>query len=65
VLRAGAIAEWLHNLALFSALDFARFDEDRFWRDYQWLLRKHPGTDLERFRDEFERRAAPAEVPEA
>ena len=52
-------------LALFSALDFARFDEERFWRDYQWLLDQHPAAGLERYRAEFERRASPAEAPEA
>lgn len=62
---AGGIAEWLHNLALFSALDFARFDEERFWLDYQWLLDQHPGAGLERYRTEFERRACPAEPAEA
>jgi hypothetical protein len=56
---AGAIAEWLHNLALFSVLDFTRFDEDRFWRDCQWIQNQNPGAGLERYRAEFERRAAP------
>ena len=55
---AGAIAEWLHNLAIYSTLDFARFDEERFWRDYQWMLEKDPGAGLERYRTEFERRAS-------
>jgi hypothetical protein len=54
---AGAIAEWLHNLAIYSALDFAQFDEDRFWRDYQWMLDNNPEVGLERYRAEFERRA--------
>jgi hypothetical protein len=31
---AGAIADWLHNLALHSALEFQRFEPDRFWKDY-------------------------------
>jgi hypothetical protein len=61
VRTAGAIADWLHNLALFSALDFARFDEEYFWRDYQRLLGHHPGARLEHYRTEFERRALPAE----
>jgi hypothetical protein len=55
---AGDIAEWLHNLALFSAIDFARFDEARFWRDYQWLLDHNPGAGLERYHTEFERRVS-------
>lgn len=29
--RAGAVADWLHNMALYSSLDFEGFDEDRFW----------------------------------
>src|SRR3954463_16520372 len=56
---AGAVAEWLHNLAIFSALDFARFDEERFWKDYQWMLDNNPRLGLERYRSEFERRASP------
>jgi hypothetical protein len=58
---AGAIAEWLHNLAIYSALDFARFDEGRFWQDYQWMLDNNPGFGLERYRSAFEQRASPAE----
>lgn len=62
---AGAVAEWLHNLAHYSALDFARFDEGRFWQDHQWLLDHYPGEGLERYRESFERRASPAEVQDA
>jgi len=47
----------LHNLAIFSVLDFERFDEEWFWKDYRWLLESYPGSGLERFRSEFERRA--------
>lgn len=54
---AGSIAEWLHNLALFSYMDFRRFDEDRFWKDYQWMLDRNPDCGLDRYRMEFERRA--------
>lgn len=59
---AGSIAEMLHNLAIYSALDFAGFDEDWFWRDYQWMLDDNPGAGLERYRREFERRTLPAEA---
>jgi hypothetical protein len=62
---AGAIADWLHNLALSSALDFAQFDEEWFWRDYQWMLDNHPGCGLERYRMVFEERMSPAELEEA
>ena len=33
--RAGVIADWLHDLALFSVLDFERFSEEWFWKDFQ------------------------------
>lgn len=52
--RAGALADWLHNLALFSSLDFARFDEEWFWRDGRSLEARYPGLDLERYRRIFE-----------
>jgi hypothetical protein len=61
---AGAIAEWLHNLALFSVLDFAHFDEVRFWSDYQWMLDNNPGFGLERYQSEFTRRASLTDVQE-
>jgi hypothetical protein len=54
---AGTVADWLHNLAMFSALDFNGFDEDRFWEDYQCFVNEHPQAGLERFRAEFEIRA--------
>jgi len=55
---AGAIADWLHNLALFSALDFRGFEEERFWQDFQGLLHKFPGFRLENYRSTFEERMA-------
>jgi hypothetical protein len=55
---AGNIAEWLHNLAIFSVLDFEHFDEERFWRDYQWLLDNNPSAELDYYRNEFEMRTA-------
>lgn len=48
----GAVANWLHNLAQFSALDFNGFDEDEFWQDYDRLKRAHPC--LPDYRDRFE-----------
>jgi hypothetical protein len=57
VRMSGGIAEWLHNLAVFSAINFTRFDEHRFWQDYQWLLSKFPRAGLECYRTEFERHA--------
>jgi hypothetical protein len=41
---AHEIAEWLHNLAQFSSLDFERFDEGRFWEDYAVFRGKYPSS---------------------
>jgi hypothetical protein len=57
VRRAGAIADWLHNLADCSAGSFDGFDEDWFWNAFRRVLEKYPGTCLETYRSEFERRA--------
>ena len=52
VRMAGALADWLHNLALFSALEFEGFDQEWFWTDYDRILRRHgrfSPTDYRRF----------------
>lgn len=51
----GATADWLHNLALFLSLDFERFDEERFWSDYERLHREF-GEQVEHYRRWFESR---------
>lgn len=51
---AGAVADWLHNLAHFSAVDFAAFDEHWFWRDHANLCRRFPADRLERYREVFD-----------
>lgn len=55
VRRAGAIANWLHNLALYSAIDFEHFDEERFWTDYRSTLGRYSGTCVAHYRAAFER----------
>jgi hypothetical protein len=55
VRRAGVIADWLHNLALFSALDFQRFDEKWFWRDLGNCADMHPDLELTAYKGVFER----------
>lgn len=60
--RAGAVANWLHNLAQYAADDFRDFDEAWFWRDYDWLVQRH--GDGCGYRDVFDRRLAePARPP--
>jgi hypothetical protein len=39
---AGLIADCIHNLALFAANDFERFDEDRLWRELEGLQKRYP-----------------------
>jgi hypothetical protein len=51
---AGAVADWLHNLAQFSSLDFVGFDEQRFWLEHTALCRRFPGERLERYREVFD-----------
>jgi hypothetical protein len=54
---AGCLADWLHNLALFSSLDFERFDEQRFWQDFEFLVTKRiSSAEPNHFREVFERR---------
>jgi hypothetical protein len=57
---AGAIADWLHNLALYSSLNFQGFDEERFWRDFESVQARYPDSGLERYRHLFDQRVAAA-----
>jgi len=41
--QRGQLAEWLHNMAAFSCRDFADFDEQHFWGEYESLLVSCPG----------------------
>lgn len=51
---AGATADWLHNLAQFSSLDFARFDEQQFWSEHAHLCRRFSAERLERYREIYD-----------
>ena len=51
---AGAVADWLHNLAHFSALDFQHFDEARFWREFESLMSRYPEVVDQRLRWAFD-----------
>jgi hypothetical protein len=55
---AGAVADWLHNLAFFSAVDFRGFNEEWFWRDFESARSRYPELGLEHYREMFERRLA-------
>ena len=58
---AGAIAYWLHNLAMFSAMEFAGFSEDAFWSGLGVVAKDFPEK-AAAYRQVFER--AEAEWPD-
>jgi hypothetical protein len=58
VRRSGAVADWLHNLALYSSFDFQGFDEERFWRDFERFRALFTDGGLEEYRTVFEQEAA-------
>ena len=51
---AGAIADWLHNLAKTSSNDFAEFSEDWFWKQHADYCAWFPQEGLERYREIFD-----------
>ncbi len=53
---AGAVADWLHNLAIYSANGFQTFDEQWFWKEYEGLSADFPQTDFKHYRHAYERR---------
>ena len=38
---AGALADWLHNLAQHAATDFESFDTEWFWREHDGLQQRY------------------------
>ena len=59
--RAGAIADWRHNLALFASIDFANFDEDRFCSDLEHVKRWDANFTGYNYRDVFQKRLSELE----
>ena len=54
-LEAGALADWLHNLADFAADDFRNFDEAQFRKEYDWVRGRYPNSTLATYKNHFER----------
>lgn len=55
---AGALADWLHNLAQYAATDFDSFDAEWFWREYAGFCRYHERLGAGRhfdYRERFEK----------
>ena len=55
VRRAGVIADYLHNLARFSAYNFEHFSEDFFWQDWQSACERYPDFGLQVYKDRFDK----------
>ena len=51
------LADWLHNLAFFSAAEFDQFDEPTFWREYDRLSPQF-AAHTTNYREVFERELA-------
>jgi len=56
--RAGVIADWLHNLAFFAAVDFEHFDEGRFWDSFRHYQDQNPEFQLANYKDVFDKELA-------
>jgi hypothetical protein len=62
---AGGMADWLHNLAYFMAKGYKNFNEDQFWEEYNYLVRRDekyfnwPGID---FREYFQKQLSLYEI---
>jgi hypothetical protein len=52
---AGAVADWLHNLANGSSHLHRGFPEDEFWKEHAGVCRRFPQAGLERYRELFDR----------
>ena len=50
---AVALADWLHNLAMYAARDFESFDEELFWQAYERVLIRFPNSVLQHYRVSF------------
>lgn len=55
VMCARAVADWLHNLALYSSYNVQGFNEEWFWRDFEFARARFPEFGLEFYREHFER----------
>lgn len=56
----GALADALHNLAMFSSYDYDHFEEDRFWAEIDRIRRQFPGM-ADHYRGRFDGRLSELE----
>jgi hypothetical protein len=52
--HAGLLADWMHNLAMFSALDFEGFDEELFWNELERMRSRFTHLEFRDYRRMFE-----------
>lgn len=50
----GGSADWLHNLAYFSSLDFKGFSEQQFWDEHKSMCTQYPKHRLTRYKEIFD-----------
>jgi hypothetical protein len=55
----GALAYWLHNLALASVDDFEGFNESAFWNQYEYFNDKFPDFGFGRYKKSFDDQSGP------
>ena len=66
------VADWLHNLAFFSSVDFEAFDEACFWRELDIAAKRFPAFHWAAYRSHFDfametlplRRQIPSPAPD-
>ena len=51
---AGAIADWLHNLANQASRDFEGFTEEAFWQQHAYFCRRFPDGSFDVYRKRFD-----------
>lgn len=56
----GALADALHNLAMFSSYDYDRFEEDTFWAEIDRIRTQFPGM-ADHYRGRFDGRLSELE----
>jgi hypothetical protein len=65
---AGALADWLHNLAQYAATDFRSFDTDWFWHEYAGVCQDYPDLigpgEWMDYRDRYEKHLAKQNAPQ-
>ncbi|HXR03597.1 MAG TPA: hypothetical protein VN836_02695 [Verrucomicrobiae bacterium] len=52
--KAGMLADWLHNFAMFSSLNFEGFREDLFGKEHQSICQNNPDSGFERYLEIFD-----------